>query len=572
MLRALPGRAARILFDRGGLVVLAVAALYLWVAPAHVVDGDNAELATLGGLGGAAHPPGYPLYVLWLRAWSWLPGSPAHSAALATALLGAASIAMLHAACRAWGARPAAASLACALFAGAPVVLQMYSEAEVFALNGLVVAAVLWLAAVAGPVRGIARAALLGLVAGLGLANQLTCALVAPIGFVGVARAVRERGAIAAAAAVGGLVIGVAPYAYLLVAPVHAGTWGDVHGLRDVVAMWLRADYGGPTMLATDRADVSAVTSLGALASTLGRTWLWLPALAGLAGALVFVVRARDGREPRAGWIAWLASFVLAGPLLAARFNIAPTGTGRWVVDRFHMLPALLLAVPIACGLEYVVARLRPGLAAGLPLAVLAVAAGAALPRLARVHSPAVEAQVRAMLAGLPACAVVIGVSDDVGSGVDYVQLALGERPDVQYVREPMLGLPWYRARLEARGLELDGLVDAALADGRAVYVERRHPELLAKFAHYPYGIFTRLVAPGAPRPSEREVVEQNRALFASIDLAYPRPAADDEWPALVHRRYALAWRTIGELAAASGDREGAAYAAEAERALGPEP
>ena len=60
----------------------------------------------LGARGGVAHPSGYPLYVMYLRAMAWLPGTPAHAAALATALLGAAQIGVLHAACRAWGSAP----------------------------------------------------------------------------------------------------------------------------------------------------------------------------------------------------------------------------------------------------------------------------------------------------------------------------------------------------------------------------------------------------------------------------------------------------------------------------------
>ena len=44
---------------------------------------------SLSATGGAAHPTGYPLFVLWLRATSWLPGaSVAHTAALSTAVLG----------------------------------------------------------------------------------------------------------------------------------------------------------------------------------------------------------------------------------------------------------------------------------------------------------------------------------------------------------------------------------------------------------------------------------------------------------------------------------------------------
>src|SRR5690242_11924833 len=196
------------------------------LAPSHIVDGDNAEFATLGTIGGAAHPSGYPAYLLWLRATSWLPGTPAHATALATAVLGAASIWVLYKACRAWGAKPLAATLAVVIFAGAPMAIRTGVRAEVFALNDLVVAAVLWLAAREGPLRGSARGFALGLVAGLGLANHMTCALIAPVGILGVVRAVREARMRALAFAVLGLAIGLSPYLYLFATPDSAMSWG----------------------------------------------------------------------------------------------------------------------------------------------------------------------------------------------------------------------------------------------------------------------------------------------------------------------------------------------------------
>ena len=72
-------RAVTILVTPAAVLGLATLVFYVVVAPTWIVEGDNAELAGLGSLGGIAHPPGYPLYVLWLRAWSWLPAhSPAH--------------------------------------------------------------------------------------------------------------------------------------------------------------------------------------------------------------------------------------------------------------------------------------------------------------------------------------------------------------------------------------------------------------------------------------------------------------------------------------------------------------
>ncbi len=179
-------RVRELAFHRGGALTLLVFAIYLAVACPFIVENDNAEFATLGAVGGVAHPSGFPLYVMWLRLWSWLPvDTAAHAAAIATAILGALSVLVLHAAARAWGARPLSASVAAGIFAMAPLVLRYHTRAEVFALNNLVVACVVWLAATRGPLHASWRAGALGLVAGLGLSNNLTCVLVAPLGLLG---------------------------------------------------------------------------------------------------------------------------------------------------------------------------------------------------------------------------------------------------------------------------------------------------------------------------------------------------------------------------------------------------
>ena len=69
--------------------LLVVAMGYWFTAARHVLGHDNGEYLTVGAEGGVPHPPGYPLYVLWLRVWSWLPAqSGAHAASLATVMLG----------------------------------------------------------------------------------------------------------------------------------------------------------------------------------------------------------------------------------------------------------------------------------------------------------------------------------------------------------------------------------------------------------------------------------------------------------------------------------------------------
>ena len=94
-----------------------------------------------------------------------------------------------------------------------------------FALNSLAAATILWVAA--SPLVGARRVAALGLVAGRGLANHLTCALLAPVGLVSAIAGVREapRRLVAIAAGLGTFALGLAPYLYLLVAPDTDAGW-----------------------------------------------------------------------------------------------------------------------------------------------------------------------------------------------------------------------------------------------------------------------------------------------------------------------------------------------------------
>jgi hypothetical protein len=589
IIEGLRARLLRIAIDRGGLLGLLALLTYAWLAPGHIVDGDNAEFSTLGKLGGAAHPTGYPLYVLWLRAFSWLPGaSPAHTAALATAVVAAATVLVLHAACRAWGARPLGATFAVAVFAGAPVFVRIATTAEVFALNCLVVAAVLWLAATGGPLRGAWRALALGIVAGLGISNHMTCTLLAPVGILGVVRGAREAGRWPAVIglAIGGLLVGLLPYAYLLVAPDTPMSWGTVRGFDDLLRMVTRAEYGGPVAFLPVPAPVPASKQLLAFAATLGRSWLWLP----LVVPLVIAWRRRGSR--RAGgettwmWATLAVSWLLAGPLLVTRFNIDPVGLGLYVSQRFYLLPGMLLAIPIAIGidaLEPLVARGRlgaRGAATVLATAGCACAIAVTLPHIARVHTPAVEQYARNLLRVLPERAVVFIGQDDEYFGAGYVQWALGERRDVIVVAPQLTGLAWYADRVARKGIIAppgDGvpivrLIDKLLAEGVPVFVEKSRAEVIATFTTYPYGTVMKVLPRGTPTPPIDQVVAENREIYGKFELGYALPGTDDEFATAIHLRYAATWKTLGRKLEALGRRDDAAWAFEAARAVGPQP
>lgn len=590
----LGSRIAQLAFDRGVLLTLSILVVYLWVAPEHIVFGDNAELSSLGALGGAAHPSGYPLYVMWLRAWSWLPAaSPAHAAAMATAILAALQALVLHAACRAWGARPFAATLAVGVFAAGPIALRIHSEAEVFALNGLVVAAVLWLAAATGPARGLTRIAVLGLVAGLGLSNHLTCVLVTPIGVLGVLRGVREsRRSVpfSVVVALAGLGVGLLPYLYLLVTPATWVSWGSIDSLGALVRHFTRADYGPPGQFSPRGVDVDVDVNLLSLARSTARTYLWiLPVVGG--AALGYFAAVRDRFESRVAWSVLATSWLLAGPLLASRFNIRPAGIGLYVVQRFHLLSLLILAVPIAVGLDRLVGKRLAGLSqrfwgSVLVRGLLTVGGflglvSLSLPELARGHSRAIEQGLVNMLRTLPPDSIVIGATDEFHFGMGYLQGVLGERADVAIIVPPQLGLAFYRERVRRRaGISVDRpeaneklsvqVAERALATGRPVFIDPYQANIATSFPTYPYGLVFRVLPRGSTPPPITEVLAENRTLYARYVLDYPIPGPDDQLATQFHIHYARAWRIIGDALARSGRRDDEAFARQMAEALAP--
>lgn len=571
--------------DRGGALAVAVLVVYGLLAPDHIVDTDNGEFTTLGALGGGAHPSGYPLYLMILRALSWLPGSPAHASALATVLIAVVLVLVLHAAARAWGASPIAATLACALYAAGPFVMRMHTEAEVFALNGLLGAAILLLAADRGPARGLWRVGLLALVAGLGLANHLTCVFLAPIGLHGVVRGGREHAGWGAVigVAIAGLVVGLLPYAYLFLTDENLLSWPAPHSLGDLWAIISRKEYGAGSIGVAGSTAGSMPSVLGALFAFTGRSWLWLPPLLGVAVLVMRGIKG-EGEVPRAAWWTLAASWLLAGPVLTLIADAPAEGFGLFVLRRYQMLSLVVLAIPIAVGFDEIARRIpelanRARLGHALALATFVGAAMTSLPRVRALHSPAVELCSRNLLGSLPPAAVVIGEGDDLHVGTRYLQLALGVRPDVTYIHLAGLGARWYRERIERLGVPIGAisgpgastaLATQILATGRPVFIASRRMGVLRDLPAYPYGIVLRVLPKGSALPSLDEVVQLNQQLYSRFDLSAPKPGPDDELAVDVALRYAAPWQMLAGALQAAHRPSDAKAAAELARQLAP--
>ena len=507
--------------DRWWAIGLALAALLLYLAtlaPTVItVFDDSLEFQVVLPTLGIAHPTGYPLYTLLGWLFSRLPtlalapvlrsgasvGDLAYRVNLLSALAGALTVALLFLSARKLGSSRLAAAAASVIFAVGSVWWSQATIAEVYTLQGLFTALIVYLAlawdsALPGrpPANGLAghpaplapQLAWLALVFGLALAHHRTTLLLAPglAVFVlwtdpGLLRRPRQ-----VLSLVGLVLLPLALYLYLPLRGLtttsldgsYSNTWQGFW--RHVLASDYRA-FLSENPLAVER---SSSYPLNLLADQTGLAMLLL----GLLGWL------RWSEQPRR-WT-FLALLCAVNFVFAASYRTPDA-------DVFY-LPAIFAWLLIAaCGLTLLLDTLGSQLAAlgrrvrlpgpyrtwlallqgAILLAVLAQPARATLRALRAQPQPQTCAQTlavgekpalnpnrarnwnaidcgRALLdQPLPAGSTVIGLLGET-TLLRYLQLADGLRPDVALVSADAEA-----ARLAA--------VEAALAAGRPVFLTR---------------------------------------------------------------------------------------------------
>ncbi|MCA9969691.1 MAG: DUF2723 domain-containing protein, partial [Anaerolineales bacterium] len=375
---------------------------------------DGGELITAAVTLGVPHPPGYPTYVLLGKLVSFLPlGTVAWRFHLWSAVSTAAAAGLVTAIGlqpRAGQKRPSPLPAVAAglLFACSAPVWQQALIAEVYALNLLVVAALLW-ALHAGKPPWLA-----GALFGLSLTTHLTSALLLPLLLASTPPRAWPRLA-------AGLPLGLAP---LLAPPLLA------RGPSPVV-------WGDPTTLAG---------------------WWWL-----VSGRLyhpnAFGLPLAALPARLAAWGAWLAPQLAWATLLlpAARDTHAAAVPRRWLAvtavlyvvyaagyaqpDAYVLLlPAVLL---LAMLLSPALRRLGPA-ALLLPLALLLIN----FSRMNLSRDAGIQPLAEPALQQAPPNAVVLTPGNATIFALWYAQHVNGLRPDLILVDENLFAFAWYRARL----------------------------------------------------------------------------------------------------------------------------
>jgi dolichyl-phosphate-mannose-protein mannosyltransferase len=541
-----------------------------------VAGGDSGELITAAFTLGVAHPPGYPLYTMLAKLFTLIPiGTIAWRVNLFSATCGAGAATILFVAAARWSGSLWAALAAASLFAFSRRVWPHAVTAEVFALNNLFSAGLVYLtvrfseaAANSGHRDDELRT---GLIAGalffwigLGLTNHHTLifyAIPAALLVLTNSPAMRTPRQLGIFALCG--FVGLLPYAYIPIASrrVPLMSWGDQTTVSGFLDHLLRREYGTFRLGVQEQAP-NLTERLAAYLSGSFADLFWIVPLLAIAG-LVLIRRRRD----KALLWCWVGAFFFFLFTFNALANgpLEP-GVSRFVEGRFWQQPHLLLCVFAGLGLAAVAERLGTLGIKALPVVAVAIAIAQPLMNFrGQDKRGAVQIHdfLKDILDSTPSQALLLETGDYIYHGLRYLQIVEGVRTDVRVLDQMVLAYPWHQ-RLAQRyfpdikfpGARLLPHSERSGDYGMKAFFDAnrdRHPIYLcdvnlwddarASYTPWPSGLVDS-VLPTPQLPTVTTWIDAARASFDRVPLDALRQAPVDSWENVALKYY---WKQMGK-------------------------
>ena len=271
----------------GALGVFAISFLvYFQTLYPTIAPGDSADFVISAYRLGVAHPPGYPLYLMLAKIFTFLPlGSIAWRVNLLSGVLDSLAASCLCLIVVKWTQEIWIGVVSGLLFGFSPLVWQYAVSAEVFALNNLIAVLLLYLTLQFEQTREVRYAYWGALFCGLGLAHHHTIFFfILPICvYLLSRRGLRSILLIGWARLFCCFLLGLSPYLYLPLASIALPfpTWGASHTWDGFFDHILRRDYGSLQLSAGEVSDGSFLDGLRYYFINLSKQILFLgPAVA----------------------------------------------------------------------------------------------------------------------------------------------------------------------------------------------------------------------------------------------------------------------------------------------------
>lgn len=539
--------------------------VYLLTTARDIIPGDSPEFVTVSLTGGVAHPPGYPLLSAIGVLFGLLPLGPLpFRVNLVAAVAHAATVGVIFLIAERLTRNVLASAGAAMVLAFGALYWKWSLQAEAFPLNDLLATLTL-LFLVVWHERPSARWSLYAaaITFGLGVANHQTITLLVP-GYALIVlhrrHELRGRARLVWQALGVAVVAAVLPYAYI---PFAAGrheilNWGGVQSIGDLIRQFLRLDYGTgqliPYAAYQGGTGVERLTDFGKHVN---------PVLAVLA-LLGFVQAWR-----RARWYFWaaLAMFVVAGPVFLAYANAnVQDATARFVLQRFYLLPQVVVAPLAALGLVLpvemarrrleVLPRWLPSAVAGVAIVAAAVELGLTYRIVDRSNDHVARDFAMDILSTARENTILLASGDHVVLTLAYLQGVERVRPDVTVVTIPLLAFDWYQRELKLRHPDInipiarfdqpDALktfMQANLGRTFALTGEQREQSFGGVYGTYGRGLLLQVVGPEAVLDLNA-VRADNEKLLASYRIPTLDSIDRDSFERFIVDWYALVpWR-----------------------------
>jgi tetratricopeptide (TPR) repeat protein len=429
-------------------------------APGLVPYRDTGEMVVAAHSLGVAHPPSYPLYVLFGRLFDAIPlGDAAGRLGLLSVVSAAGAVAILGFVCAgAWG--PAAALFAAATFATNPTFWSVAQVQEMYALTALFAMTLFGLGLRLSRKGGIRAWYAACLAFGLFLGNRTDLLLWAPgLVVLGLPRGWKRTLPLAAAFGL----LGLAVYLYLPLRSLQ-GPWLDWNHPATAANFWgslTRKGYGA-TLDLLSKNYAAGELFLPNLKVYAVHLWDAFGAL-GLAAAAAGIAAAwRSDRRRAAGT---LLLWAFSGPLFLFLANMPPNPHALAIVEPHYLLSDAALAFFVAEGAAAVlgVAATRWALFSRVvPASLLLAGAALVQPGLSGRFSDMerrwdlllYDFQGNA-LRSTPEGAALVAKKDVQLFSLWEATLVSGRRPDVALVSQGIAHSAWYRASQSRHGSRL---------------------------------------------------------------------------------------------------------------------
>jgi hypothetical protein len=544
-----------------------------------VAAGDSGDLTVACAVTGIPHPPGYPLYTMLGKLFTFLPhGEIAWRVNLFSAVCHSLTVLFIFLAIFNITGSVCSASTGALLLAFSGIFWHYAEVAEVFPLNNLFLALLLFLSTKLAKLQQepidkrpetksqepktkkkeprrknqgtrnqpptaqlkLKLILLLAFFAGLSLSNHHTILFTFPAFFY---LLWQERKIILAQKTFILCLLlflsGFLPYLYLPIAAAQSPplNWDNPTNLSQFINIILRKDYGSFSLLSKEAKETPTprwqhipiyIKSLWEQFTPLG----FVLALLGM----VYLYKTRRRISHFLWWAFGLSSF---GFQLFANMPTSKTLL-LGVLERFYLLPAVTFALWVGAGAYWILSLLRPLIepkpALKLLFPILLILAAFLLPY--NYHKTANDFSQnyiardygRNILSCLKPGALFFSHSDAATMNVDYVQMVLKERPDVITLDQEKLTYVWYCDEVRKRlpqviipGVRYDGvktfninIIDANWGKFPIYFFDFKEDSYKQKYVDKPMGLVREIFLKGQG-PDFNQLVALNAGLEAQF-------------------------------------------------------